>query len=105
MERDHVRRHPITLLQRATWPKRTQSSEGTSWIARHGLSLILLVILIGFSLAKPSSFATWNNYRSILNNDAVDFAPSKVSLPLWQYCSPSSLEQSSGSSMGWSSSS
>ena len=71
MERDHVRRHPISLLQRATWPKRTQSSEGTSWIARHGLSLILLVILIGFSLAKPSSFATWNNYRSILNNDAV----------------------------------
>jgi ribose transport system permease protein len=33
--------------------------------------VILLILLVGFSLAKPSSFATWDNYRSILNNEAV----------------------------------
>jgi ribose transport system permease protein len=48
-----------------------RSSEATSWIARYGLALILVALLIGFSLAKPSSFATWDNYRSILNNQAV----------------------------------
>jgi len=45
--------------------------EGSSWFARYGLAVILLLLLVGFSLAKPSSFATWNNYRSILNNEAV----------------------------------
>jgi ribose transport system permease protein len=48
-----------------------KSPEGTSWIARHGLTLILVALLVGFSLAKPSSFATWDNYRSILNNQTV----------------------------------
>jgi ribose transport system permease protein len=47
------------------------SSDQTSWIARYGLALILLGLLVGFSLAKPESFATIDNYRSILNNQAV----------------------------------
>ena len=51
--------------------ERGPSAESTSWIARYGLALILLLLLVAFSLAKPSSFATWNNYRSILNNQAV----------------------------------
>jgi len=71
MEPEHVRRRPLALLRRATSRSRVQSPEGTSWIARYGLGVILLAIVVGFSLAKPSSFATWNNYRSILNNDAV----------------------------------
>ena len=71
MERNHRQRRPLAVLQHATSHKRARSSEGTSWIARYGLVLILLVLLVGFSLAKPSSFATWDNYRSILNNEAV----------------------------------
>jgi ribose transport system permease protein len=45
--------------------------EGTSWIARYGLAVILVLLVVGFSLLRPSSFATWDNYRSILNNQAV----------------------------------
>jgi ribose transport system permease protein len=59
------------MPQRAKPRDRPQTSEGTSWIARYGLGLILLALIAGFSVAKPSSFATWNNYRSILNNEAV----------------------------------
>lgn len=47
------------------------SVEGTSWFARYGLVVILALLVAGFSLAKPSSFATWNNYRSILDNETV----------------------------------
>jgi ribose transport system permease protein len=45
--------------------------QGTSPLARYGLALILVVLVAGFSAVKPSSFATWDNYRSILNNQAV----------------------------------
>jgi ribose transport system permease protein len=47
------------------------TEQRTSWVARYGLCLIVLALLVGFSLAKPSSFATWNNYRAILNNETV----------------------------------
>jgi ribose transport system permease protein len=33
--------------------------------------LILLTLVVGFSLVKPDSFATVDNYRSILNNETV----------------------------------
>ncbi|MGB3484735.1 MAG: ABC transporter permease [Mycobacterium sp.] len=45
--------------------------DGTSWVARSGLGAILLVLIVGFSVAMPSSFATVDNYRAILNNQAV----------------------------------
>ncbi|SHK02078.1 Branched-chain amino acid transport system / permease component [Pseudonocardia thermophila] len=47
------------------------SPEGTSRLARYGLVLILIGLVVGFSLARPSSFATVENYRAILNNQAV----------------------------------
>jgi ribose transport system permease protein len=49
----------------------SRRDRGTSWIARYGLALILVGLVAGFSLVKPSSFATWDNYRSILTNQAV----------------------------------
>lgn len=51
--------------------EKPRPNEGTSWVARYGLALILIALVIGFSLAKPSSFATIDNYRAILNNQAV----------------------------------
>lgn len=48
-----------------------RGQESTSWTAKYGLIIILAGLLIAFSLAKPSSFATWENYRSILNNEAI----------------------------------
>lgn len=56
---------------RRTMLGRGRSPENTSWLARYGLVMILVLLVVGFSLAKPGSFATWNNYRSILNNQAV----------------------------------
>jgi ribose transport system permease protein len=49
----------------------THNPETTSRLARYGLLLILIVLVAGFSLARPSSFATIDNYRAILNNQAV----------------------------------
>ncbi|NYJ01993.1 ribose transport system permease protein [Nocardioides thalensis] len=43
----------------------------SSWLSRYGLALILLILVVGFSLARPASFATPDNYRAILNNQAV----------------------------------
>jgi len=71
METEHVARRPFTKRARTASPHDRRRSEGTSWVGRYGLALILVVLLIGFSLAKPSSFATINNYRSILNNEVV----------------------------------
>src|SRR4051812_50116512 len=71
MEHDQRHRLPLAVLQRPPPGRRVTSSEGTSWLARYGLVLILILLVVGFSLAKPSSFATWDNYRSILNNEAV----------------------------------
>lgn len=72
MEPENGKRDPRGALRRTvTWGMRSRTSESTSWIARYGLCIILLVLVAGFSLAKPSSFATWDNYRSILNNEAV----------------------------------
>jgi ribose transport system permease protein len=71
MELEHAHRGPRATPQRARPQRHPQASEGTSWIARYGLALILLVLVVGFSLVKPGSFATWDNYRSILNNQAV----------------------------------
>ncbi|MCU1658190.1 MAG: transporter permease [Pseudonocardiales bacterium] len=71
MEHDHRHRFPLAVLQRIPLGRRVNSSEGTSWLARYGLVLILIVLVVGFSLAKPSSFATWDNFRSILDNEAV----------------------------------
>jgi ribose transport system permease protein len=51
--------------------KAVHSPERTSRLARYGLVLILVALVVGFSLAKPSSFATVENYRAILNNQAV----------------------------------
>ena len=51
--------------------RRQRGPEGTSWVAKYGLGIILIGLLVGFSVAKPSSFATWDNYRSILNNEAI----------------------------------
>jgi ribose transport system permease protein len=70
MELEHAHRGPLGMLRR-TRPDEGRRREGTSWLARYGLGLILLALLVGFSLIKPSSFATWANYRSILNNQAV----------------------------------
>jgi ribose transport system permease protein len=71
MELDHAQRRPLGTLQRARPRPRAERAEGTSWLARYGLALILLALVVGFSLIKPSSFATWDNYRAILNNQAV----------------------------------
>ena len=71
MERNPGQKRPLAALQHATPGSSGQNSEGRSWTARYGLVVILLILLVGFSLAKPSSFATWDNYRSILNNQAV----------------------------------
>src|ERR671931_1388218 len=70
MEIEYADRAAIGTLRRAA-PDRPARPAGTSWIARYSLAMILLVLLVGFSLIKPSSFATWSNYRSILNNQAV----------------------------------
>jgi ribose transport system permease protein len=71
MEPEDTKRRPLEVPGLARLRPRLQDSEGTSWVARYGLALILLALLAGFSLAKSSSFATWDNYRSILNNEAV----------------------------------
>lgn len=71
MEAEQTPRRSLAKARQASPRKRQQSSATTSVVARYGLGLILIALLIGFSLARPSSFATWDNYRSILNNEAV----------------------------------
>lgn len=71
MNTEPARRRGFALRGRTSVHTDGRRSDGTSWIGRYGLLLILVVLLIGFSLAKPSSFATVNNYRSILNNEVV----------------------------------
>jgi ribose transport system permease protein len=66
METETVRPAVVRQQRRAA-----QNPEGTSRLARYGLVLILIALVVGFSLAKPSSFATLDNYRAILNNQAV----------------------------------
>lgn len=48
-----------------------RQDDGSSWFARFGLALMLLSLVVGFSLLKPESFATVDNYRALLNNQAV----------------------------------
>jgi ribose transport system permease protein len=38
---------------------------------RYGMVFLLLILLIVFSALRPESFATWQNYRSILDNQTV----------------------------------
>lgn len=53
------------------WRRTARRPEAPSRLARYGLAIILFVLVAGFSLARPSSFATIDNYRAILNNQAV----------------------------------
>lgn len=71
MERESSTRRQWRIAQPSGSATQARSPEGTSWIARYGLAVILVGLLVGFSAAKPSSFATWDNYRSILNNEAI----------------------------------
>ena len=71
METDLVRSRRPGKVRRPVSQAAVQGSESTSWIARYGLVLILITLVLGFSLAKPGSFATVDNYRAILNNQAV----------------------------------
>ena len=40
-------------------------------LGKHGLAMLAVVLLIVFSIAEPDSFATIDNYRSILDNQTI----------------------------------
>lgn len=43
----------------------------TALLGRYGLPMLGATLVILFSALKPESFATWDNYRSILDNQAI----------------------------------
>ncbi|MHB1171148.1 MAG: ABC transporter permease [Lacisediminihabitans sp.] len=53
----------------------TPASRGRSWALRlvsvHGLLLLLVILVIGFSVLKPDTFPTAFNVRSILSDKAI----------------------------------
>jgi ribose transport system permease protein len=50
----------------------TRSRDGVFGIlGKYGLALLAILLLIFFSIAEPDSFATVDNYRSILDNQAI----------------------------------
>lgn len=40
-------------------------------LARFGIPVLLVVSLVAFSVARPESYATWDNFRSILEGQSV----------------------------------
>lgn len=52
-------------------PSRRQRRTSASLLQRYGLLLALVVVAIAFSLLRPHTFATWENFASILTGDAA----------------------------------
>lgn len=51
--------------------KRRRQRTAGALLQRYGLLLALLLVIIVFSLLRPDTFATWENFSSILTGDAA----------------------------------
>ncbi|MFJ9627367.1 ABC transporter permease [Streptomyces sp. NPDC101175] len=64
-------------------PARTRRLFGPNLLSTYSLVGVLVVLFVGFSLARPESFGTVDNFRAVLNNQVtVVFLAMAVTLPL-----------------------